>query len=179
MYDARVFATLRKMIQRRGFDTPAIINESHTLFCKPGKRLLMYYLEIDNRGGVGVVREITKKMHALEVEDAIIICGSTTPPAYTAFRDLLSQNLHITVFSPASLMFDIFEHHDVPHHRILSAAEKHTLLISQHLQESDLPIIRLDDAMAKYLGARVSDVFEITRIRPNVGAHFYYRIVRE
>ena len=76
-----------------------------------------------------------------------------------------------------SLLFDIFDHVDVPPHRLLSSEETHELLKERNLKLTQFPSIKMDDPVCRYLGGRPGDVFEITRNRPTVGQHLYYRKV--
>lgn len=83
---------------------------------------------------------------------------------------------HYEVFTLDELSINISRHMLVP---------RHELVPSEHIPElqkqtmvsriSQLPIIKRDDAMAKYIRARPGDVVQVTRTCPTVGTQVAYR----
>jgi len=139
--------------------------------------LLVYREDEDARVGVGVMREMAKLMEKVGASDALLLAGGATSSAAASISELMLTGKFITIIPPTSLIYDIFEHRDVPPHRILSTAELDQLLKEMGVKLSELPAIRMNDPMCRYLGGKPGDVFEIRRNRPTVGHHLYYRKV--
>jgi DNA-directed RNA polymerase subunit H (RpoH/RPB5) len=108
--------------------------------------------------------------------DAILVSEGLTPSASVEVRKLMNDGKFIVNMTPESLKFDIANHASVPPHRIISKSEKDHL-IKTFGPEETLPVICMEDPVSRYYGAHPGDIFEITRNRPNVGKHPYYRIV--
>jgi DNA-directed RNA polymerase subunit H (RpoH/RPB5) len=69
----------------------------------------------------------------------------------------------VQIFEIRHLQFDISKHRKVPKHRILSDTEKVAVLKEFNVQDPKLlPKIDSQDAMAKWIGARPTDLVEIT-----------------
>jgi len=62
----------------------------------------------------------------------------------------------------------------VPKHRILLEKEKSTVLTKFNISVFQLPIIKLNDPVAKALDAKEGDVIEIIRKGPS-GTYKYFR----
>jgi DNA-directed RNA polymerase subunit H (RpoH/RPB5) len=74
-----------------------------------------------------------------------------------------SQNPLVQIFEIRHLQFDISKHRKVPKHRIINDAEKLAVLKEFNIKSPMfLPKIDSQDAMAKWIGARPTDVIEIT-----------------
>ena len=142
-----------------------------------GRVLLVHRAEEDARVGVVVVREMVKLMEKVDASHALLLARGATSSASAAISALMATQNFITIIPPTSLIYDIFEHKDVPPHRLLPHPELHEMLKERKLKLAQLPSIRMDDPMCRYLGGKPGDVFEIKRNRPTVGLHLYYRKV--
>jgi DNA-directed RNA polymerase subunit H (RpoH/RPB5) len=172
-----VMSTVCKMLGRRGYEVPSglpVFEDFSVTSASPPRCCLVFFAE-DSKAGVGEIRMIAKKMEELGASESVLICDSLTPAALTSLHSLISTQF-ICNMTPQSLMFDIYEHDSVPLHRIMKPDEIRSLC-DKYGPVTNLPVIRLDDPMSKYTGARPGDVIEITRNRPNVGHHPYYRQV--
>lgn len=91
-------------------------------------------------------------------------------------RFYMKTNIFIQVFWLDSLQVKIIEHEYVPQHRILEEDEKNMLLTSYNITSfNQLPIIMVNDPVAKFIGMRKGDVCEISRPSETSGQYIAYR----
>jgi len=69
------------------------------------------------------------------------------------------------------------EHELVPKHEVLSEKEKKEVLRILNIKPEQLPKIRVDDPIAKEIGAKVGDIVRIVRKSPTAGVVVAYRYV--
>ncbi len=69
------------------------------------------------------------------------------------------------------------DHILVPKHELLSEKEKEELLKILGIKPEQLPKIRVDDPIAKEIGAKVGDIVRIIRESPTAGVSIAYRYV--
>ena len=82
----------------------------------------------------------------------------------------------IETFEGWELLVDITKHYLVPCHSILSEAEKNQMLKRHRLTIQQLPRIKRDDPMARYLGMHVGQVVKIVRKSKISGRYVTYRV---
>lgn len=84
------------------------------------------------------------------------------------------------IYSLENFMFNISRHVYVPKHTILTASEVAKLIKEQNCRLEDLPKIKREDPMAKYIGMRPKQVTRIESINATTGIGTSYRVcVRE
>ena len=172
-----IMTTIRRMLGRRNYQVPDTLEPFKTFTVEnadTGNTCLVWFF-LDGKAGVTVIGDIVKQMEAEDVYETILVTEGLTSHASQKLNSVNSPNFFICVMPPKSLMFDLCDHKLVPPHRILGEGEKRKVIAKY--ENGKLPIIYLEDPVAKYMGARVGDVFEIVRNRPNVGEHLYYRQV--
>lgn len=85
---------------------------------------------------------------------------------------------NVEFFWYKTLCFCITEHLLVPQHILLDTEKRYELIQNLSLENiSQLPTVLKDDPVAKWFGAKEGDIFKIIRQSPNVGEHFFYRLV--
>jgi DNA-directed RNA polymerase subunit H (RpoH/RPB5) len=91
-------------------------------------------------------------------------------------RFYMKTNIFIQVFCLDSLQVKIIEHEYVPQHRIIDEDEKNMLLSSYNITSfNQLPIIMVNDPVAKFIGMRKGDICEISRPSETSGQYIAYR----
>jgi DNA-directed RNA polymerase subunit H (RpoH/RPB5) len=165
------------MLGRRGYQIPPMLEpfKNFKVENPDTEKTCLVWFSLDGKAGVTVIGDIVKQMEAEDVYESVLVTEGLTSHATQKLNSTNSQNFFICVMPPKSLMFDVCDHKFVPPHRILGEEEKRKVF--EKYENGKLPIMYLDDPVAKYMGARVGDVFEIVRNRPNVGEHLYYRQV--
>lgn len=88
---------------------------------------------------------------------------------------LYKKKRFVQIFGIQNLMYNPSRHIKMPKHRILSSDEVDALLKKYNLNAKELPLIKREDPMAKYLGMREHDICEIIRTDKSSGYSIYYR----
>ncbi|MFP3950582.1 MAG: DNA-directed RNA polymerase subunit H [Candidatus Bathyarchaeia archaeon] len=79
---------------------------------------------------------------------------------------------------PATIpTFDIFEHHLVPRHEIVSDEEKAELVKRYHAEPYQFPWMKSADPISVILGAKPGDILKITQKSETAGISESYRYV--
>jgi len=94
-----------------------------------------------------------------------IIIVSQTPISESVYDSLVKyvserSNPLVQIFEIRKLQFNISKHRKVPHHKLLSDAEKAEIVKMYEVDK--MPKIMSQDEMAKFIGARPGDVVEVT-----------------
>lgn len=128
-------------------------------------------LDLDDMGDPGLL----KKGDELVIIIKDKMSNSDVLEEYLS-RFYIKTNIFIQVFWLDSLQVKIIEHEYVPQHRILDEDEKNMLLSSYNITSfNQLPIIMVNDPVAKFIGMRKGDVCEISRPSETSGQYIAYR----
>jgi DNA-directed RNA polymerases I, II, and III subunit RPABC1 len=126
------------------------------------------------RDTVDVMKENNIK-HALIVADEGI-----TPNCKEILKNLkICENIVISTWTLLESMVFVPEHEFVPKHEICTISEKRAIFKTYGLNKKQLPTIKADDVMCKYLGAERNHLIRIIRQSDTNPEYFilYYRLV--
>jgi len=140
-----------------------------------GKKMLIWAISGTETIGIRYVNLLSKSIKAKGVDGGIIASnGRYTESAKSTARktriELLPQNF------PA---FNIFRHHLVPKHEVLTPEEKAEVLEKYRVEPYHLPRIKTSDPIIKVINAKPGDLIKITRKSPTAGEYVSYRYVVE
>lgn len=129
------------------------------------KRILVYYADVPSSAtqlGVEGVGDAIAYMTKYQLHDAIIITAKQlSPPAVKHINGLVAYNIQI--FLEEEMAYDPTDHFLVPKHTPLSLDEQRLFLQKNGLSIDQLPIIRTDDTIIRYLGLRAGRIVKIER----------------
>lgn len=134
------------------------------------------HVQFHNKPSIGIsqIKEFAQLLNEKNYYTGIFVTAANpTNMSLKLIPSLLPTILE--VFREDDLLVNISRHELVPKHILLSPEEKHTLLQRYRLKESQLPRIKLDDPMARYLGLRRSSVVKIIRKSETAGRYASYR----
>lgn len=119
--------------------------------------------------------------NATQNDDIVVILLGTEPLQEDYYK---YESDNVTIFSLATLGVNITRHRLVPHHRILHANTACKLFYKLSIHSGQLPQMQRfinsngpADPVARFYGARVGDIMQITRHSPTSGTHTVYREV--
>ncbi|KAF7190635.1 DNA-directed RNA polymerases I, II, and III subunit RPABC1 [Pseudocercospora fuligena] len=134
------------------------------------------HVEFSNDASIGIKQ---LKAFAQSLQEKNYYTGiyvSQVQPTSAALKIIPSvQPLVMEIFKEEDLLVNISKHELVPKHILLSQEEKRGLLERYRLKETQLPRIRIDDPMARYLGLRRAQVVKIIRKSETAGRYASYR----
>jgi len=180
--EERALTTITKMLRERGHKI-----DKHEAIGNPLDETRMYSF-----GGILVIFSEKSRVTDNELQNFISYAADNSysngmivvsmTPASPAVINVVSRYIEdpknglLQMFDIRHLQFDITTHRKVPHHRLLNDDEKGLLEKKYPGDQKRIhPLIDCQDAMAKWIGARPTDIIEIMRFSPSAGATPYYR----
>ncbi|KAM0284714.1 hypothetical protein ACHAQH_001869 [Verticillium albo-atrum] len=136
------------------------------------------YVEfIAEQGSLGVQHLRKFVHHVLEGHFKAGIMVTSSPLTSAGRKQLLSLEsfARIECFLEEDLLVNITHHELVPKHILLSTDEKAALLKRYRLKETQLPRIKREDPVARYLGLKRGNVVKIIRNSETAGRYASYR----
>lgn len=99
---------------------------------------------------------------------------------YHNFYKKQNNNIFLQLFEIKRFLFNVMEHHLVPKHEILGDDEYQNEVIKKYkiTSKNQLPIIKKDDPIARYIGLQTDQVCKITRRSESVGTYIGFRICK-
>ena len=133
------------------------------------------YVEFSTETAIGIkhLRTYAQWLHDRNYYSGIYITGA--PVTTSALKQAANLPIKIEVFNEQDLLVNITKHELVPKHILLSPEEKKALLDRYRLKETQLPRIRVEDPVAKYLGLGRGKVVKIIRKSETAGRYASYR----
>lgn len=161
----------------------AAMQKKYTPITRPGQpekeaEVGLVHVEFFNDPNVGIkhIKNFAQLLSEKNYYTGIFV----TQQAPTSAAVKIIPSIHpiiMEIFREEDLLVNISRHDLVPKHILLSAEEKRGLLERYRLKETQLPRIRVDDPMAKYLGLRRAQVVKIIRKSETAGRYASYRWV--
>ncbi|KAK5138034.1 hypothetical protein LTR08_005831 [Meristemomyces frigidus] len=142
----------------------------------PSAQIGTVHVEFANDASVGIkqLKAFAQKLSENAYWTGIYVTAvAPTPSALKIIPSVLPTVMEI--FREDDLLVNISKHELVPKHTLLSAEDKKRLLERYRLKETQLPRIRMDDPMARYLGLRRGQVVKIIRKSETAGRYASYR----
>jgi DNA-directed RNA polymerase subunit H (RpoH/RPB5) len=91
-------------------------------------------------------------------------------------KSLQAMNGFLQIFYVNELLYNPLKHSLVPLHEKISETEiQNVLSVYRVKHKNQLPAIKKDDVIARWLGLRHGDIVRITRYNENSGTYYYYR----
>lgn len=133
------------------------------------------YFEFSTEASVGIkhLRVFAQFLHDHNYYSGVYI--TSAPVTTSALKQSSNLPIGIEIFAEQDLLVNITKHELVPKHILLSPEEKKALLERYRLKETQLPRIRTEDPVAKYLGLRRGQVVKIIRKSETAGRYASYR----
>lgn len=124
----------------------------------------------------GIIKSNTKTV-------ILILIGSEVPAlqkivnSYYNYSKKEKKNVYVQIFEIKKLCFNILKHSLVPKHEVITEEEfiNEVQNVYKINSKSQLPGIKRDDPVAKYIGIRPEQVCRITRPSESSGVYICYR----
>ena len=178
---ATILQNIGKMFFRRGYMTTDIFPNdvvkqisvdnlsSFTLNEKKFSINILINQDVKNISSGSNIDEYLSK-HLDEHKFLIIKMFSKKP-----FKQIIEEYTNAEIFTIREFLEDIPSKHIIPEHQLLNATDKEELV--KTFTAKELGRIYSTDMMARYYGAKVHDIFRISRPNINSGISIYYRVV--
>jgi len=103
--------------------------------------------------------------------------GAKDDSVQTVVNRCLLGGMFVQIFGLENFLIDIASNHYVPKHTLLNDKETVKILDRYNITITNMPKIKREDPMAKYIGARPGQVVKIETFNPTNGTEPAYRVV--
>ena len=129
----------------------------------------------DSAVGIKQLRVFAQFLNERQLHSGLFVTGASVTSS--ALKAAANLPIAVEVWPEQDLLVNITKHELVPKHILLAPEEKKALLERYRLKETQLPRIRIEDPVAKYLGLRRGQVVKIIRKSETAGRYASYRWV--
>ena len=148
----------------------------------PKQPNLIVFFPSEEKLRIQSIREMIEygETHASKFFHIIIVYRkSITPSAKSQLAQIKSEKKHMRIetFGVEELQYNPSKHVWVPPHRILSKAEKKSVLESLKCNQEHLPRILICDPIVRYYGGRANQVIEVLKPTPDGNWCKHWRLV--
>lgn len=135
------------------------------------------WVEFSSETAIGIkqLRQFAQWLNEKGHFSGIYVTGASITSS--ALKAAANLPIGIEVWPEQDLLVNITRHELVPKHILLAPEEKKALLERYRLKETQLPRIRVEDPVSKYLGLRRGQVVKIIRKSETAGRYASYRWV--
>lgn len=157
---------LLEMLKDRGYcgitdvDTETMY-VSRTFQSESNEYVMLIKFVEQEKVSVEKVRQIINHATSMGLSKCIVVFTNHASSQVKTFLKDSDINLDLEIFDKYELGFNVTKHVLVPKHTLLSCDEKKELL--KKYKQKNLPQIRITDPVSKYYGAKVGDIFYISR----------------
>ncbi|KAF2157843.1 RNA polymerase subunit [Myriangium duriaei CBS 260.36] len=135
------------------------------------------WVEFSSDSAVGIkhLRVFAQFLNERGLYSGLFVTGASITSS--ALKSAANLPITIEVWPEQDLLVNITRHELVPKHILLAPEEKKALLERYRLKETQLPRIRIEDPVSKYLGLKRGQVVKIIRKSETAGRYASYRWV--
>jgi DNA-directed RNA polymerase subunit H (RpoH/RPB5) len=170
-----------KLFNRRGyFDTEnsdkienivSQINDNNIAHIKNNNMVIVIYYNNSELKNISSGSEIDDLLSKNLEHNKFVIVKDMSKKVYKQVQEYKNGE----IFQIHELLEDIPSKSFIPKHQLLTDEEKQEL--GKYYEHENLPKMFNTEIMSRYYGAKVGDIFKITRYQLNSGISTYYRIV--
>ncbi|KQJ92354.1 hypothetical protein BRADI_4g43080v3 [Brachypodium distachyon] len=125
---------------------------------------------------ITTIREVYSQIEEENLSRLILILqGDITSKARDCIKEIFP--FKVDIFQVTELLVNISKHELKPKHEVLTAEEKAELLKKYNLEDSRLPCMLENDAVARYYGLGKGTIVKITYDGELTGHHVTYRCI--
>ena len=186
----RAFATLREMLEDRGFGCASLESVSDLQLRELVLRSPVFSLDLDltTERGEGddanvhfrilfhllpkiKVADVARRFHGSD-NNIMVVRDKMTPSSQKGLKDVPHE-----LFELRELQYNVTRHSLVPRHDIVTDGGEEAGILRDHglKAKTQLPLISRADPVARYLGLRPGQLVRVTRISRTSGECVAYR----
>ena len=169
----QIRTTFMEMFQQRNYSS---IEETEDMITaeEENEDKVCVFLTVKNKFNVEDFKSHMNQLAEMEIKHGIVVYNDITAPTKKLISDTSEFKIELEEFQANSVLYNITKHRLArPHVRLTD--KKEILDLKRNYDLSKFPILRQNDAMAKFYGFKKGDIVKI--IRKN--GYVSYRVVRK